>query len=173
MPQALQFKEGKTHYDILELQKDCTKDDVSRAYMRLAVRWYPDKNKSDVDFTQEMFKMISMAYVVLSDDELRRKYDSANSELIEKNSSDISGIDPFETFEKFMARVLGDKGKFNQYSPPRNGGLINYSNSNSDSNSEVDFGFCEDEQDGNLNDDLFTEDEDLEFCEDGVDRSSG
>ena len=59
-------------YDILEVEKDATNDDIIKAYKRLAKKYHPDKNKED---TNEIFKEINMAYEILKDNEKRKKYD--------------------------------------------------------------------------------------------------
>ncbi|KAJ1609849.1 DnaJ domain-containing protein [Cryptosporidium canis] len=175
MPESSRIEKIKTHYDALELNKDCSKEDICRAYLRLALEWHPDGNKADTEVRKVMFKKISNAYKVLSNDELRRKYDSSIDELMKQNSSEgtqSSGLDPYEIFEKFMAEVLADKDKCCQYSSPSNGEFCIHSNSNSDSNSDVDFRFDGGEKDANINDDLFTEDEDIEYCDDCPFQSS-
>ncbi|KAL5368874.1 DnaJ domain-containing protein [Cryptosporidium parvum] len=169
MPGSTYIEKIKTHYDTLELKKDCSKEDICRAYMRLALEWYPDGNRSDTELKGTMFKKISNAYQILSNDELRRKYDSSIDELIKKNSSEMNqnlNFDPYEVFEKFMTEVLADKEKYYQYSSPCNGGFYIHSNSDFNSDSDIEFGLDGDEKDANINDDLFTEDEDIEYCDD-------
>lgn len=163
-----------THYDTLELNKDCSKEDICKAYMRLALEWSPDGNKSDSELKGIMFRKISNAYQILSNDELRHKYDSIIDNFIKKNSSEMSNnsnLEPYEIFEEFMTEVAADKEKYYQYSSPSNGGLCIHSNFNSDSDSDFEFGFYGDEKDANINDDLFTEDEDIEYCDDYPCRS--
>ena len=35
----------QTHYDILELDKNCSQSDIKKTYRRLAKEYHPDKNK--------------------------------------------------------------------------------------------------------------------------------
>lgn len=63
----------KDYYEILGVSRDATKEEIKRAYRRLALKYHPDKS-SDPD-AEEKFKEISEAYAVLSDDEKRRQYD--------------------------------------------------------------------------------------------------
>ncbi|CAF0767641.1 unnamed protein product [Rotaria sp. Silwood1] len=62
-------------YEILEIEKTATDDEVKKAYRRLALKWHPDKNLSSKKQAEEKFKLISEAYEVLSDKDKRRKYD--------------------------------------------------------------------------------------------------
>ena len=60
-------------YDVLGVPKNATKDEIRRAYRKLAMQYHPDRNKSPD--AEEKFKEISEAYAVLSDDEKRSQYD--------------------------------------------------------------------------------------------------
>ena len=63
----------KDYYDILGVNKDASKSEIKKAYRKLALKYHPDKNKSDD--AEEKFKEISEAYAVLNDDEKRQMYD--------------------------------------------------------------------------------------------------
>ena len=47
---------------------------IKKEYKKLALQWHPDKNE-DKEKAEKMFQDISEAYEVLSDKELRAKYD--------------------------------------------------------------------------------------------------
>ena len=61
------------YYEILGLPRDCTPEDVKRAFRRLALKYHPDHNKEEN--ATEKFKEINEAYQVLRDPQLRAKYD--------------------------------------------------------------------------------------------------
>jgi len=63
----------KDYYEILGVSRNATKEEIKKAYRRLALKYHPDVNKSPD--AEEKFKEISEAYAVLSDDEKRRQYD--------------------------------------------------------------------------------------------------
>lgn len=50
-------------YAILGVPRDATKNQVKRAYRKLAMKWHPDKNKDDPK-AQEKFQDLSSAYEV-------------------------------------------------------------------------------------------------------------
>lgn len=56
---------GADYYKILKLHRNCSDDDLKKAYKRLAMRWHPDKNSAAG--AEAKFKQISEAYDVLSD----------------------------------------------------------------------------------------------------------
>jgi curved DNA-binding protein len=68
----------KDYYKILGVDKNATKDEISKAFRKLAVRYHPDKNPND-KAAEEKFKEITEAHEVLSDPEKRKKYDTLGS----------------------------------------------------------------------------------------------
>ncbi len=61
-------------YKVLELEKNASKDDIKKAYRRLAMKYHPDRNAWDKD-AEKKFKEINEAYSTLSDDAKRKQYD--------------------------------------------------------------------------------------------------
>jgi DnaJ family protein B protein 4 len=61
-------------YNILEIKKDATQNEIRVAYKKLALQWHPDKNDDKI-FAENKFKKICEAYFVLSNPEQRRQYD--------------------------------------------------------------------------------------------------
>lgn len=61
------------YYEILGVARDASKEDIKRAYRRLARKYHPDVNKEAG--AEEHFKQINRAYEVLSEPEVRDRYD--------------------------------------------------------------------------------------------------
>ncbi len=64
---------SQDYYEILGLTSNATSDDIKKAYRELAKKYHPDINRSST--SEELFKLISEAYEVLSDDAKRKEYD--------------------------------------------------------------------------------------------------
>jgi hypothetical protein len=54
----------KKYYDILNISENSTKEEVKKAYKKLALQYHPDRNKHPN--ATEIFKKISEAYQILS-----------------------------------------------------------------------------------------------------------
>jgi len=64
----------KDYYEILGVSRNATKEEIKRAYRKLALKYHPDRNPGNKE-AEEKFKEINEAYEVLSDDEKRKIYD--------------------------------------------------------------------------------------------------
>lgn len=73
-----QIKKQKDYYQILDLERECTVEDVRKAYRKLSLKVHPDKNKAPG--AEEAFKAVSKAFQCLSNEESRKRYDVVGSE---------------------------------------------------------------------------------------------
>jgi curved DNA-binding protein len=70
---------AEDYYQILGVKKDASKEEIKKAYRKLAMKYHPDHTKGD-KAAEEKFKKISEAYAVLSDTEKRKEYDTFGAE---------------------------------------------------------------------------------------------
>ena len=61
------------YYKILEIPQNATHDEIKKQYRQLAKKIHPDKNKEEK--SEEIMVQINKAYEILSNKELRKKYD--------------------------------------------------------------------------------------------------
>ena len=71
---------GKDYYKILGVSRDATKDEIKRAYRRLAKKYHPDLNPDNKKEAEKKFKEISEAYEVRIDDKKRDIYNKYGEE---------------------------------------------------------------------------------------------
>jgi len=94
---------GRDFYSILDVPRNAGKNEIKKAYRRLAQKMHPDKNKDAA--ASEKFTDINDAYAVLSNEEKRELYDRCGEECVMKDSGGVGGGDPFASF-------FGDFGFF-------------------------------------------------------------
>jgi len=61
------------YYKILELPQNATNEEIKKQYRKLAKKAHPDKSKEKG--SEEIMVQINKAYEILSNEELRKKYD--------------------------------------------------------------------------------------------------
>ena len=72
----------RDYYEVLGVDKAASKDEIKKAYRKLAKKNHPDANKDDPKSAEERFKELSEAYEVLMDDDKRARYDRFGHEGI-------------------------------------------------------------------------------------------
>src|SRR3989337_3573648 len=81
------------YYGTLGVPRGASKDEIKKAYRRLAKKHHPDLNKDNRKAAEEKFKQISEAYEVLVDDEKRRIYDAYGPEGLRQQVWGGQGFD--------------------------------------------------------------------------------
>ncbi|MHC5194741.1 J domain-containing protein [Pseudomonas frederiksbergensis] len=65
-----------THYDNLQVKEGAGPEVIKASYKALAQKWHPDRNPDKAEEAARVFRIITSAYEVLSDPEMRAKYDA-------------------------------------------------------------------------------------------------
>lgn len=125
----------KDYYEILEITKEASVDEIKRAYRALAKKYHPDKNPND-KLAEERFKDIQEAYDILNDPQKRSNYDQIRDaaergyyfsgfEANDKYSDSI--FDDFGGIGDLFSRIF-DKGERarNNWQKPKRGSDISY-----------------------------------------------
>ncbi len=69
------------YYQILEVSKSATQDEIKKAYRKCAIKHHPDKNPGD-PAAEKKFKQISEAYEVLGDEKKKQIYDQYGADAV-------------------------------------------------------------------------------------------
>jgi molecular chaperone DnaJ len=77
--------ETDDYYEILGISRDASQNEIKTAFKKKAKKYHPDQ--SEEPDAEEKFKQISEAYEVLSDEEMRKRYDRFGKEGVDKASS--------------------------------------------------------------------------------------
>ncbi len=64
----------RDYYEVLEVSKSASAEEIKKAYRKMALKYHPDKNPGDKE-AEEKFKEAAEAYEVLSDDNKKARYD--------------------------------------------------------------------------------------------------
>lgn len=115
---------AKDYYEILGVNRDATRDEIKKAYKKLAKKYHPDLN--DGEEAEKKFKEINEAAAVLGDEEKRKQYDSVGHDAFEQagrggaGGFDFSGFDfsgfggSFEDIFEMFTGGFGGRGRTRQ-----------------------------------------------------------
>jgi curved DNA-binding protein CbpA len=113
----------KDYYEILNVKRNATDEEIRKSYKKLAIKFHPDKNCSK--FAEEAFKKVSHSFSVLSCKEKRERYDMFGSEeegmTMNNRTQFTDDFDPFDLFNMFFSQQTGGsmfgggRGGFSQF----------------------------------------------------------
>ena len=85
--------EKRDYYEILEVTKTATVEEIKKAYRKKAIQYHPDKNPGDKE-AEEKFKEAAEAYDVLSNPEKRSRYDQFGHAGVSgaEDSADLAAV---------------------------------------------------------------------------------
>ncbi len=103
----------RDYYDVLGIAKSASKDEIKKAYRKLALKFHPDKTKGDKT-SEEKFKEASEAYHVLSDEKRKSNYDQFGHAAFEGTGGGGQGFGGFDfnssSFSDIFEDFFGDIG---------------------------------------------------------------
>jgi molecular chaperone DnaJ len=104
---------ARDYYEILGVSRDADKEEIKQAYRRLARKYHPDVNKESG--AEERFKEINRAYEVLSEPEMRERYNRFGEQGVSgagaSGFQDVGDMGGFaDIFESIFSGFAGGMG---------------------------------------------------------------
>lgn len=91
---------AKDYYEILGVARDASKDEIKKAFRKMAHKYHPDKGKGNED----KFKEANEAYQTLSNDSKRKQYDTFGSAYDGSGRASTESGSGFEGFSGFSGQ---------------------------------------------------------------------
>lgn len=95
-------------YEVLGVSKGADEREIKKAYKRLAMKYHPDRNQGDAA-SEEKFKEVKEAYEVLTDENLRARYDQyGHAGVDQSQGGGHGGFGGGADFGDIFGDVFGD-----------------------------------------------------------------
>lgn len=106
----------RDYYEILEVERSSSEEEIKRSYRKLAVKFHPDKNPGDHE-AEERFKELGEAYDVLMEPQKRAAYDRYGHAAFQQGGMGAGGgfHDPFDLFREVFGAGGGSGGIFDHF----------------------------------------------------------
>ncbi|WP_185871156.1 molecular chaperone DnaJ [Blattabacterium cuenoti] len=101
----------KDYYEVLEVSRNASSEEIKKSYRKLAIKYHPDKNLNNKKEAEEKFKEAAEAYEILSDPEKRERYDKFGHSGVKGSTSAAGGMnmeDIFTNFGDIFADAFGE-----------------------------------------------------------------
>ncbi|HUQ73520.1 MAG TPA: molecular chaperone DnaJ [Burkholderiales bacterium] len=101
----------RDYYEVLGVNRDCSAEDLKKAYRRLAMKWHPDRNP-DNPKAEDHFKEAKEAYEILADANKRAAYDQFGHAGIDpQGAAGPGGMGGFgDIFSDIFGEIFGGGG---------------------------------------------------------------
>lgn len=119
----------RDYYEILQVERTASGDEIKRSYRKMAMRYHPDRNPDDKE-AEGKFKECAEAYEVLIDAEKRRRYDQfGHAGMRGQSGHDFGSMnaqDIFSMFDDIFGGSFGNRGRSNGRSRGQGGAARGY-----------------------------------------------
>ncbi|XP_075228183.1 dnaJ homolog subfamily C member 21-like [Lycorma delicatula] len=91
----------RCHYEVLNVSRYATFNEIKKAYKKLVIKWHPDKNLDNTEKATEEFQLIKRSFEVLSDPHVREWYDNHMDAILRGKVSSQYECDNFDVYQYF------------------------------------------------------------------------
>jgi len=92
----------RDYYEVLGVERGASKDEIKKAYRKLAIKFHPDKNPGNKT-AEEKFKEATEAYEVLGDEERRKMYNQFGHEGVNAQANSFRGFRSSSDFDDLFS----------------------------------------------------------------------
>jgi molecular chaperone DnaJ len=104
----------RDYYEILGVSRNASKEDIKKAYRKLAMQYHPDRNPDDKS-AEEKFKEAAEAYEILSHDEKRNNYDRFGHEGVRGSTFGSEGFSSVNDIFSHFSDIFGGSSIFDEF----------------------------------------------------------
>ena len=104
----------RDYYEVLGVSRNATKEELKKAYRKLAMQYHPDRNPGDQQ-AEEKFKEAAEAYEILSHDEKKARYDRFGHDGIRGSGFGSSGFTDINDIFSHFSDIFGGASIFDDF----------------------------------------------------------
>ncbi len=104
----------RDYYEVLGVERNAAKDDLKKAYRKLAMQYHPDRNPDDKE-AEEKFKEAAEAYEVLSNDDKKARYDRFGHEGMRNGGYSSQGFSDINDIFSHFSDIFGGSSIFDDF----------------------------------------------------------
>jgi len=104
----------RDYYEVLGVNRNATKDEIKKAYRKLAMQYHPDRNPGDKS-AEDKFKEAAEAYEILSHDDKRNNYDRFGHEGVRGSGFGAEGFSSVNDIFSHFSDIFGGSSIFDEF----------------------------------------------------------
>jgi molecular chaperone DnaJ len=104
----------RDYYEVLGVNRSASKEEIKKAYRKLAMQYHPDRNPGDKQ-AEENFKDAAEAYEVLSHDDKRNKYDRFGHDGVRGSAFGTEGFSSVNDIFSHFSDIFGGSSIFDDF----------------------------------------------------------
>lgn len=104
----------RDYYEVLGVPKNASKDEIKKAYRKLAMQYHPDRNPGD-QTAEDNFKEAAEAYEILSHDDKRNNYDRFGHEGVRGSGFGTDGFSNVNDIFSHFSDIFGGSSIFDEF----------------------------------------------------------